>query len=162
MYEIERQFLIEDYPVAQVSNLPALSIRQTYLDNTGDWSIRGRSTTPQNPTAGSATETTLTLKRTVGHGMRVELEDNIQHHVYDEMVILAGAELLKTRIKIPYGDYTIDFDVFHNPELNGLMKAEIELTSISDTILIPSWFGREVTGDEEYSNHQLFKRLARS
>lgn len=161
MYEIERRFLIEEYPIAQVGSLPAIQIRQTYLEDTGEWTIRARHSSHEQSDSTIKAETTLTMKRLVGHGIRIEIEEIVPQRLYNEIVTNAGAELRKNRVQIPNGDHTIDFDVYLNDELRGLMVAEIELSSITESVIIPSWFGREITGDDEYSNHQLFKRLAR-
>lgn len=162
MYEIERRFLIKDYPIDQTKDIVALKIQQTYLDDTGEWSIRARHTTQERTDGELLNKTTLTMKRKIGHGTRIELEEIVDHRLYNDILSLTGAHLQKTRIPIPYGTHTIELDIFHNPELQGLMIAEIELESINDQIIIPEWFGREITGEDEYSNHQLFRRLARS
>lgn len=59
--------------------------------------------------------------------------------------------LRKTRYRLPHQDLVIELDVFSDA-LAGLAIAEVELPSFDTPLLIPKWFGREITGDSRYSN----------
>ena len=67
-----------------------------------------------------------------------------------------GKRVEKTRYKIPYGDQTIELDIFAGL-LSGLMTAEVEFASIeASRSFTPSEFlGQDVTNDQRYKNQQL-------
>lgn len=52
------------------------------------------------------------------------------------------------------GVHTWEVDVFHGAN-EGLVVAEVELSSASDTFCRPSWLGAEVTSDPSYRNSAL-------
>ncbi|MDP4223861.1 MAG: CYTH domain-containing protein [Bacteroidota bacterium] len=60
----------------------------------------------------------------------------------------------KTRYIVPYMDHTWEVDVFHGKN-EGLIIAEIELTSENENFEKPEWLGEEVTGRSEYYNSNL-------
>jgi CYTH domain-containing protein len=62
----------------------------------------------------------------------------------------------KIRYYIPHGNHVIELDVFGGDN-DGLIMAEIELVTENDFVEIPSWFGKEVTTDKNYSNAALSK-----
>ena len=47
-----------------------------------------------------------------------------------------------------------EVDVFHGAN-EGLVVAEIELTSENENFPVPDWIGEEVTGDRKYYNSML-------
>lgn len=62
----------------------------------------------------------------------------------------------KKRYTIPYKGFTWEVDEFYG--LNqGLVVAEIELTSEDQEFELPDWVGKEVTGELRYYNSQLSK-----
>lgn len=60
----------------------------------------------------------------------------------------------KTRYLIEYKDVVIEVDEFHGDN-DGLVMAEVELPASDYVLVIPQWFGKEVTGDIKYYNSQL-------
>ncbi|MGN1173809.1 MAG: adenylate cyclase, partial [Muribaculaceae bacterium] len=50
--------------------------------------------------------------------------------------------------------YTWEVDVFHGPH-EGLIVAEIELTSADEKFSLPPFIGQEVTGNPDYYNSNL-------
>ena len=64
-----------------------------------------------------------------------------------------GVVLSKRRYLIPYGELTIELDVFRTP-YEGLRIAEVEFPTVSaaEAFQKPDWFGDEVTGDPRYRN----------
>jgi adenylate cyclase len=60
----------------------------------------------------------------------------------------------KYRSKIAIGDLTWEIDEFLG-ENAGLILAEVELTSESQTVAIPDWIGQEVSGIARYFNSYL-------
>ncbi|MGB8357752.1 MAG: CYTH domain-containing protein [Bacteroidales bacterium] len=60
----------------------------------------------------------------------------------------------KTRYKIKCGSHFFEVDEFHG-ENEGLIIAEVELSSPDEFFERPSWLGKEVTGDQRYYNSYL-------
>jgi adenylate cyclase len=74
----------------------------------------------------------------------------------DLMKICLPGKIEKTRYLVPCGDHTYEVDVFHDKN-EGLIIAEIELSSESEQFEKPEWVGEEVTGRPEYYNANLIK-----
>ena len=72
------------------------------------------------------------------------------------MRISLPGKILKTRYIIPSGVHKFEVDVFHDKN-DGLVIAEIELTSEDEQFDIPVWLGEEVTGNPAYYNSNLAK-----
>ncbi len=70
--------------------------------------------------------------------------------------LTAGRRIRKRRRRIPWRQWTIEFDVFEGVHA-GLRIAEIEFPSLeaSRELVVPDWFGVEVTGDPAYANAAL-------
>jgi adenylate cyclase len=74
-----------------------------------------------------------------------------------EMInICLPGKIIKTRYLIPSGRHTFEIDVFHDKN-EGLVIAEIELSSEDEKFEKPEWLGEEVTGNPEYYNANLIK-----
>ena len=87
---------------------------------------------------------------------RNEFEYSISLDDAEEMLLkfCAGCSVVKTRYYIPHGDHTWEVDVF-DEQNKGLVLAEIELQSETEAFNLPSWVGREVSGDARYLNSNL-------
>lgn len=103
----------------------------------------------------------LTIKGPVGAtGLsRFEWEKEITKD--EALALLQLAEpgrIEKTRylVKNTDGIHTWEVDEFHGDN-EGLVMAEIELSSEADTFEKPAWIGKEVTGDPRYYNSYLMK-----
>ena len=72
------------------------------------------------------------------------------------MRICLPGKIVKTRYLVPSGKHTFEVDVFHEKN-EGLIIAEIELTSEDEQFDKPDWLGEEVTGNPEYYNANLIK-----
>jgi adenylate cyclase len=64
--------------------------------------------------------------------------------------------IIKTRYLIPSGKHIFEVDVFHDKN-EGLIIAEIELSSEDELFEKPDWLGEEVTGKPEYYSSNLAK-----
>ena len=103
----------------------------------------------------------LTIKGPVGPSglSRFEWEKEITKD--EALALLQLAEpgrIEKTRylVKNTDGIHTWEVDEFHGDN-EGLVMAEIELSSEADTFDKPAWIGKEVTGDPRYYNSYLMK-----
>lgn len=65
-----------------------------------------------------------------------------------------GNVIEKTRYTVDFEGFTWEVDVFEGA-YRGLVTAEVEMTSEDDAPSLPTWLGREVTGDKRYSNQAL-------
>lgn len=72
------------------------------------------------------------------------------------MKICIAGKIVKSRYLIPAGKHTFEVDVFHDKN-EGLVIAEIELSSDDEKFEIPEWLGEEVTGNPAYYNANLIK-----
>ena len=86
---------------------------------------------------------------------RNEWEFEIPLKDAEEMVEICLPGIIdKTRYYVPSGRHTFEVDVFHGKN-EGLVIAEIELTTESEEFERPEWLGNEVTGNPEYYNSNL-------
>jgi adenylate cyclase len=70
--------------------------------------------------------------------------------------ICLPGKIEKTRYIVPSGRHKFEVDVFHDKN-EGLIIAEIELSSENEQFDKPEWLGEEVTGKPEYYNANLIK-----
>ncbi|MDO4755032.1 MAG: CYTH domain-containing protein [Parabacteroides sp.] len=88
---------------------------------------------------------------------RYEFEQEIPLSDAEELFKLCEAGAIdKVRHLIPMGQHTWEVDVFHGAN-EGLVLAEIELSSEDEQFEHPEWLGTEVTGDRRYYNSMLTK-----
>lgn len=93
-------------------------------------------------------------------------EKGMSRYEFEQMIPLADAERLlelcepgvidKVRYLVPARGHVWEVDVFHG-ENEGLVLAEIELSSEDEPFGKPVWLGEEVTGDRRYYNSMLTK-----
>ena len=60
----------------------------------------------------------------------------------------------KIRWLVKSGKHTFEVDEFFGDN-EGLVMAEVELSSVDEQVIIPSFIGEEVTGDPRYFNSHL-------
>ncbi|KQT66154.1 MULTISPECIES: CYTH domain-containing protein [unclassified Aureimonas] len=147
--EIERRFLVEtdDWRAAFAAGRGrSRVIRQIYLASDETRTIRIR--------IADGSAATLTIK--LGAGLsRGEFEYEIPLADAEELAKGAlGTPIDKTRHDIPLGKHVVELDVYAG-SLSPLVVAEIELAAEDEAVTLPSWLGREITGDPAYSNARL-------
>jgi adenylate cyclase len=101
----------------------------------------------------------LTIKGRSTHGSLTRNEWEFPIPVKDAkemMKICLPGKVMKTRYLVPAGRHTFEVDVFHDKN-EGLIIAEIELTTEDEPFEIPVWLGEEVTGNPAYYNSNLIK-----
>lgn len=98
----------------------------------------------------------LTIKGPYSQSGRAEFEYAIPVADAEEMLnTLCHRPLIeKVRYRIPFDDVTWEVDEFGG-ENQGLILAEVELSSPTQPIVIPDWIGLEVTQDARYYNSNL-------
>ncbi|MCM2454611.1 CYTH domain-containing protein [Rhizobium sp. CG4] len=144
--EIERKFLVSgDGWKTDVSS--SMTFRQGYVVSTENRSVRVRIVNDE--------DATLTIKIGASSLVRDEYEYSIALGDAQEMIGTAiGNVIQKTRHLVEHNNFTWEVDVFEGV-YGGLVVAEVELTSVDDSPDLPTWLGREVTGDKRYSNQYL-------
>lgn len=88
---------------------------------------------------------------------RMEWEKEIPKDDAEMLLPLCEPNLIsKIRYEIKADQHIFEVDEFFG-ENEGLVIAEIELSSENEEFTKPDWLGREVTGDVRYYNSQLSK-----
>lgn len=147
MQEIERKFLVtsEDFKTLAFTQN---RIVQGYLNSDPERTVRVRI---------KGTKGFLTIKGKGNETGTTRLE-------WEKEITVPEAELLlplcekgvidKTRYEVNVGKHVYEVDVFSG-ENDGLIMAEIELSSEDEIFEKPEWLGKEVTGDARYYNAYL-------
>jgi Uncharacterized protein conserved in bacteria len=144
--EIERKFLVvsDSWRDHVISTTP---MRQAYMATGRDRSVRIRIKNDKSAR--------LTIKIGKSAVVRDEFEYDIPLTDAEEMMELAiGNVIEKVRHTVQVGNFLWEIDVFQGA-YSGLVTAEVEMKSEADKPLLPTWIGREVTGDQRYSNQAL-------
>ena len=147
MIEIERKFLVTSMEF--ISRAFAHNrIAQGYISKNPERTVRLR-------IKGDKGFLTIKGKGNESGLSRFEWEKEIPVEEAQQLMHLCEKGTIdKTRYEIQSGNHVIEVDVFYG-ENEGLIMAEIELSSESETFLKPEWLGEEVTNDVRYYNGYL-------
>ena len=145
--EIERKFLVcgEDYKQQAFHHS---RIKQGYISSRRGATVRVRLRDGQG---------FLTIKGpSDDKGMsRYEFEKEISAEEAAHLFELCEPGIIdKTRYLVRAGNHTFEVDEFYGDN-QGLVMAEVELQSETETFEKPSFIGQEVTGDRRYYNSHL-------
>lgn len=143
--EIERKFLVNG--TAWKENASAVSCCQGYLCPGSGVTVRVRIMGDQGY---------LTVK---GRG------DGLARQEYEYPIPVGDARelldtlcvkplIIKDRYRVVHDGLVWEVDEFAG-ENRGLILAEVELTSRNQTVTLPDWAGKEVSGDPRYYNASL-------
>ena len=143
--EIERKFLITNSDWQ--GQVEGQLYRQGYIPTTDNRTVRVRTV---------ANTGYLTLKGPALNLVRSEFEYEIPLADAQTMLdTLCEPPLIeKYRYRLPVDDVVWEIDEFLGAN-EGLLIAEVELTSPDQVVSLPSWIGDEVTGDPKYYNSNL-------
>lgn len=145
-FEIERKFLVKGefrnesgktFRIIQgyLSSLPKRTVRVRLKDNRGFITVKGQ---------GNESGTT-----------RFEWEREISEAEAEELLKICEPGIIeKTRYEVRYGGHLFEIDEFSG-ENEGLVIAEVELDSEDEYFEMPSWLGKEITGERRYYNSAL-------
>lgn len=150
MVEIERKFLVSNLEECLQHHTKSITIVQGYLSFDPARTVRIRKTD---------TKAFLTIKGKSNEtgDTRFEWEKEIKENEAIQLFDLClGQTIRKTRYVVPYQSHIFEIDVFSGNH-QGLVIAEIELSSSSEKVDLPKWIGQEVTGDNRYYNSVLAK-----
>ncbi|MCH2207745.1 MAG: CYTH domain-containing protein [Lentisphaerales bacterium] len=143
--EIERKFMVKGEPWLDHKGM---KIQQGYIAKSHS-TVRIRT---------SEKKAWLTIKGKTKGISRTEFEYKIPIEDANAMLdeFCGIQRIVKTRYIIPYEGYNWEVDVFEGQNA-GLVIAEVELESESDTPKLPEWVGEEVTFDARYYNSKLLR-----
>lgn len=99
----------------------------------------------------------LTIKGPSNDGglTRFEWEKEIDpREALQLLSLVEGALIDKRRYLVEYEGHTFEVDEFYG-ENEGLVIAEVELSSADEEVTLPPWIGREVTGEKRFYNSHL-------
>lgn len=146
--EIEHKFLLANDTWRQFVS-QSIEYQQGYLNSDPESSIRVRI---------SDTKAWFNLKSATIGNHRQEYEYPIPLVDAKEILkfLCKKPLIVKTRHFIKRDLHTWEIDEFH-ADNEGLIVAEIELSSLNEVFDKPSWLGREVTHDLRYYNNNLAK-----
>jgi CYTH domain-containing protein len=146
-FEIERKFLVKDERYKEQSFAHSC-IRQGYICSGHGRTVRVRI---------RDTRGYLTIKgpSTNGGLSRYEFEKEITLDEAEHLMQLCEPGIIdKTRYLVKSGLHTFEVDEFYG-ENEGLVMAEVELSSEDEPYEKPDFIGEEVTGDRRYYNSYL-------
>ena len=99
----------------------------------------------------------LTIKgpSRIGGLTRYEFEKEITLEEAQQLMLLCEPGVIdKHRYLVPFGEHTFEIDEFHGDN-EGLVLAEVELSSEDESFEKPDFIGIEVTGNRHFYNSQL-------
>jgi len=141
--EIERKFLVIGDSWKTVE---PVTLCQGYLNTDKARTVRIRT---------SANEAFLTIKGITSSISRPEFEYAIPIDDANELLLLCSESIIqKKRYALPIGDVVWEIDEFFGDNA-GLIIAEVELRYEVQSIELPNWIGKEVSGDSRYYNSSL-------
>ncbi|MCI5144554.1 MAG: CYTH domain-containing protein [Candidatus Electrothrix sp. AR3] len=143
--EIERKFIID---ISQLGELKSgVEIKQGYISTVDNSTVRIRL---------SGDKAFLTLKGENTGATRSEFEYAIPVKDANEMLaeLCSGPVIDKTRYLVEHCGHTWEVDIFRGDN-DGLIVAEVEMQSENESVDIPPWVMKEVTGEAKYYNSNL-------
>jgi adenylate cyclase len=143
--EIERKFLVDAARWRKPND--GVRYRQGYLSTVKERTVRVR-------TAGD--KGFLTVKGVNTGAVRAEYEYEIPLADANEMLdkMCERPLIEKIRYRVPHQGKLWEIDEFEGAN-EGLIAAEVELKNENESVAIPDWIQREVTGDPRYYNANL-------
>ena len=143
--EIERKFKVANAGWRDTVTR-STSLRQGYLSTKPEATVRVRL---ENGVG------TLTIKSKTRGISRSEFEYDIPNSEATQLLQLCEGPLIeKIRHLVIIGEHTWEIDEFSGDN-QGLIIAEIELSSEDESFEKPAWLGKEVSDDARYYNSSL-------
>ncbi len=147
--EIERKFLVKNDGFKK-EFVEEMRITQRYLSSVPERTVRVRIKGEKGfmTIKGIANESSVS---------RFEWEKEISVKDTNDLLKICEPGIIdKTRYNVKHGDHIFEVDEFYG-ENEGLIVAEVELSSEDEKFDKPDWLGKEVTGDVKYFNSMLMK-----
>jgi CYTH domain-containing protein len=145
--EIERKFLVKNESFKN-SAFKKSYIKQGFLNSNKERTVRVR-------IIDDKAFLTVKGKSNVAGTIRFEWEKEIPVKDAQELMLLTEKTVIeKHRFYVKSNQHTFEVDVFLG-ENQGLIVAEVELSSENENFTKPSWIDKEVTGKIKYYNSSL-------
>ncbi|MBR1962150.1 MAG: CYTH domain-containing protein [Alistipes sp.] len=152
MQEIERKYLVADESWrAEVGR--SMRVAQGYLCS--------RKLTARVRICDDRGILTFKGKSRDGGLSRFEFEREIPRRVAELLLCRCDGVVDKVRHLVEVDGHTFEVDEFQG-ENEGLIVAEVELSSVTERVTLPSWIGDEVTGERCFYNSFLSKHPFKS
>lgn len=145
--EIERKFLVLNDSYKKES-FGHSHIQQGYICSNNDRTVRVRI---------RDNNAYLTIKGPTPEGglSCYEFETEITQEEGMQLMRLCEPGIIdKVRWLVKSGKHTFEVDEFLGDN-EGLVMAEVELSAVNESVKLPGFVGKEVTGDNRYFNSQL-------
>ena len=152
MQEIERKYLLQDESW-RGSICRSMRIAQGYLCS--------RRVTARVRICDDKGILTFKSKSHDGGLSRFEWEREIPQGVAEALLARCSGVIDKERHIVEFAGHTFEIDEF-NGDNEGLIVAEVELSSADEKVELPSWIGDEVTGERCFYNSFLIKHPFKS
>jgi CYTH domain-containing protein len=150
MIEIERKFLVLSNDFVNEA-FAQKRIVQGYLSSNPERTVRVR-------IKGDKGYLTIKGKSSANGTTRLEWEREISLTDAETLLTICESGIIdKVRYEVKVGRHVYEVDIFSGAN-EGLVMAEIELESVSESFEKPAWLGQEVTNDESYYNAYLSKK----
>jgi CYTH domain-containing protein len=147
--EIERKFLVKSLDF-KTESFDKKHIKQGYLNSDKNRTVRIR-------VADTRAFITIKGKSNKNGTSRFEWEKEIHVSEAEALLLLCEPNIIeKIRFLIQVGKHVFEVDEFAGNN-QGLVVAEIELSSEEETFEKPNWLSKEVTGDLKYYNSNISK-----
>ena len=147
--EIERKFLVKNLNFKD-NAFKKTVMKQGYLSSVIERTVRVRS-------AGDQAFITVKGKGSASGMSRYEWEKEIGINDAEDLLKICEPGVIdKCRYFVKLGEHTYEIDEFFGDN-EGLIVAEIELSSEDEVFMKPDWLGTEVTGSAKYYNGSLSK-----
>jgi len=147
--EIERKFLVNSDAFKDEAARQT-RITQGYLSSVPERTVRVR-------IKGDKGYITIKGIGSASGASRYEWEKEIPVAEVEELLKICEPGVIdKTRYEVKSGESTFEIDEFYG-ENQGLVVAEVELSSEDEQFERPEWLGEEVTGDARFYNSMLMK-----
>jgi adenylate cyclase len=147
MIEIERKFLVTSDAFKKEA-FAQNRIKQGYLSSVPERTVRVRT---------KGNKGFLTIKGLSNDSglSRFEWEKEIPVDEAEKLLLLCETGVIdKTRFEVKTAKHIVEVDEFYGDN-EGLIMAEIELESETESFEKPIWLGAEVTNDKRYYNSYL-------
>lgn len=150
MKEIERKFLIPAIEPVKEAAFRSTRILQGYLNSASERTVRVR-------IKGEKGFLTIKGKSNESGLSRFEWEKEISVSEAEDLLELCEpGSIEKIRHEVKVKNHLFEVDEFLG-ENEGLLLAEVELSSENEEFEKPAWLGEEVTGNKMYYNSYLSK-----
>lgn len=144
--EIERKFLVRKDSNWKQMATSCTHIRQGYFACANTVRVRLRDDKAYLTIKGPSLDGGLS---------RYEFEKEITPDEAEHLLQLCAPGIIdKRRYIVPYEGHTYEVDEFYGDN-EGLVMAEVELRSGSESFALPPFLGPEVTGDSRFYNKQM-------